>query len=197
MTPLVWTRGDQLEVVIATWKTLAGFAVSDGSLRWTHSYPMQQIVPSPAVNGACLFVTGGNRLPCPIMAVRAPTPTAAAETMWFNGVTGSTIVSPVCWDGLLFSTSHIGVLTCRDAESGTIHWTNRLGTECLASLVAGDGKIYALDREGTLHVVAADTTGSVLATLALFEDCSATPAIAASALFVRTSGHLYCIGSGK
>ena len=52
-------------MVIATWKTLAGFAVSDGSLRWTHPYPMQQIVPSPAVNGDCLIVTGGNVLPCP------------------------------------------------------------------------------------------------------------------------------------
>jgi hypothetical protein len=39
MTPPVWTQGDQLEVVIATWKTLAGFAVSDGSMHWMHSYP--------------------------------------------------------------------------------------------------------------------------------------------------------------
>ncbi len=198
MTPLVWTRDDRLEVVVATWKTLAGFDAGDGALRWSHSYPMQQIVPSPAVNGDCLFVTGGNALPCPMMAVRAPPSkgTEGARTIWFAGKTGSNIVSPVCWDGLLFSVSHLGVLSCRDAESGQIHWTKRLDSRCLASLVAGDGKLYALDKEGTLHVFAADTTGSVLATHALGENCSATPALAAGALIVRTSNHLFCIGSG-
>jgi len=197
MTPLVWTRGDRREVVVATWKTLAGFAVDDGSSRWTHAYPMQQIVPSLAVNGDCLFVTGGHVIPCPMVAVRAPTATEPGQTTWSNRLTGGNIVSPVCWDGLLFSVSHAGILTCRDAESGRIHWTKRLGSRCLASLVAGDGKVYALDQEGTLYVYAADTEGSELATCALAEPSSATPAIAANALYVRTSGHLYCIGSGQ
>ena len=199
MTPLVWKRDGRLEVVITSWETLTGFSIRDGSLRWTHSYPMQQIVPSPAVSGDCLFVTGGNKMPCPIMAVRAPSEesesVAAAHTVWLNRIAGGNIVSPVCWDGLLFSISHVGVLTCTDAETGRIHWTKRLGNRFLASLAAGDGKLYALDQEGTLNVIAANTTGSVLATHSLFENCSATPAIAAGAVFVRTADHLYCLGS--
>jgi outer membrane protein assembly factor BamB len=167
---------------------------------------MQQIVPSPAVNGDSLIVTGGNLLAGPIMAVRVPPSPPGlgggkrggkCQTIWFNGKTGSNIVSPVCWDGLLFSVSHIGILTCRDAESGQIHWTKRLGSRCLASLVAGDGKVYALDQEGTLHVLAADATGSMLATHSLRENCSATPALAESLIFVRASGHLYGIGTGE
>ena len=197
MTPLVWTRGERREVVLATWKTLAGFALSDGALRWTHAYPMQQVVPSPAVNGDCLFVTGGNAVPCPIVAVRAPGAAAPARTVWSNSKTGGNIVSPVCWNGLLFSTSHIGVLTCRDAETGTIHWSTRLDNRCLASLVAGGGKLYALDQEGTLQVLAADTNGSVLATHSFNEHCAATPALAANMIVARTAGHLYGVGSGK
>jgi outer membrane protein assembly factor BamB len=200
MTPLVWTRDDQPELVVATWKTLAGFSLSDGSVRWTHPYPMQQIVPSLAVNGDCLIVTGGNLNPGPIQAVRAPSSKGkggAAQTIWFSRLTGSSIVSPVCSGGLLFSVAPNGVLTCRDAESGQIHWKERLGNPCLASLVAGDGKVYALERDGTLHVFAADTTGSELATHRLRESCSATPAIAGDVLFVRSASHLYCLGSGE
>jgi outer membrane protein assembly factor BamB len=201
MTPLVWTRDDRPEVVVATWKTLAGFAVSDGSLLWTHEYPMQQIVPSPAVSGDCLFVTGGNFMPCPMFAIRAPSQAAAepttSKTLWANRLAGGNIVSPVCWDGLLFSVSHIGVLSCQDAESGQIHWKNRLGSRCLASLVAGEGKLYALDQAGTLQVFATDTTGTVLATHEFLENCTATPAIATGVLFVRTNSHLYCIGNGE
>src|SRR5262249_34196104 len=89
MTPLVWKRDDRVEVVVATWKTLAGFDLADGALRWTHAYPMQQIVPSPAVHGDCLFVTGGNILQGPIVAVRAPGKGTSAQTIWSNGKTGS------------------------------------------------------------------------------------------------------------
>ncbi len=62
---------------------------------------------------------------------------------------------------------------------------------------AGDGKVYALDREGTLHVFAADSTETLLAALPLEEDCAATPALGAGVVFVRTAGHLCCIGSGE
>lgn len=195
MTPLVWEHRGEEEVVIATWKTLASFSVLDGKARWTHPHPMQQIVPSLAVNGDCLVVTGGNVLPGPIMAVRAPSRGEAAQTLWFNGKTGGNIVSPVCWDGLLFSTSHLGVLTCRDAETGQIHWTKRLGSRCLASLVAGDGKVYALDQEGTLNVFAAEVAEKLMATYAFDEPCAATPAVAAKSIFVRTARHLYCVGN--
>lgn len=92
--------------------------------------------------------------------------------------------------------SHVGVLSCQDVESGEIHWTQRLGSRCLASLAAGDGKIYALDQEGTLHVFAADATETVLATHTLSESCSATPALVDGAVFVRTSRHLCRIGDG-
>ncbi len=197
MTPLVWTRDDQLEVVIATWKTLAGFALSDGALRWTHAYPMQQVVPGPAVNGDCLIVSGGNIMPSPIAAVRAPAGETPAQTIWFNRKTGFNIVSPVCWDGMLFSISHAGVLTCRDAETGKDHFDKRLGRRFLASLVAGDGKVYALDQDGTLTVCAADTNFTELATYSFDENCAATPALAEGKLFVRTSGYLYCLGSGE
>jgi outer membrane protein assembly factor BamB len=196
MTPLVWTRDHQTEVVIATWKTVAGFALSDGSLRWTHAYPMQQIVPSPAVNGDCLFITGGHVVPCPLVAVRTPSSGATeAQTTWWNRIAGGTIVSPVCWDGHLFSVSHLGVLTCRDAESGQVHWTTRLGSRCLASLVAGDGKVYALDQDGILQVFAAGSTGTLLATPSLDEPCTATPALVPGMLIVRTSGHVCCLGN--
>jgi hypothetical protein len=195
MTPLVWTRDGQREVVVATWKTLAGFALHDGSVRWTHPYPMQQIVPSPAVSGDRLFVTGGNKTPCPMLAVRAPTETTPAETLWHAGKAGGNIVSPVCWEGLLFSVSHLGVLTCRDAETADFRWSKRLDSRCLASLVVGDGKLYVLDQDGDLHVYAADTNGSELATFSFAEKCSATPALAANSLFVRTAGHVYRIGS--
>jgi outer membrane protein assembly factor BamB len=126
MTPLVWERDGELEVVIATWKTLAGFALKDGSQRWTHGYPMQQIVPSLAVNDDCLFVTGGNFQPYPVHAIRP----ATFDTVWTVSKGGGNIVSPVCWEGQLYTVNHAGFLFCRDADSGRFRWQTRLGGRC-------------------------------------------------------------------
>jgi outer membrane protein assembly factor BamB len=198
MTPLVWSHDGQREVVIATWKTLAGFAVRDGSLRWTHEYPMQQMVPSLAVHDDCLFVTGGNAFPCPIYAVRPPSGQKGepGQTVWSARKEGGNMVSPVCWDGMLFCISHVGVLSCRFAETGKVHWRKRLGDRWfLGSLTAGDGKLFAVNHEGTLFVVAANSTGDVLAEYHFGENCAATPAIANGAILVRTANHLWCVSS--
>jgi outer membrane protein assembly factor BamB len=197
MTPLVWTRDDRLEVVVATWKTIAGLDLRDGSVLWTHPYPMQQIVPSLAVHGDRLFVTGGNLQPFPMMSVRTPSSATPATTAWTNIKAGGNIVSPVCWKGLLFTVTHAGILCCLDADSGRIHWMKRLECRCLASLAAGDDKIYVLDQEGNLQVFAAAATESLLASHSFAENCSATMALAEGGLFVRTAGNVYRLGSGK
>jgi outer membrane protein assembly factor BamB len=194
MTPLIWTHDGEREVVIATWKTLASFRLGDGSLRWTHPYPMQQMVPSLAVHGDCLFVTGGNDILGPVHAVRPPSDGKPGKTVWVNKKGGAGMVSPVCWNGLLFSISSNGVLSCRNADTGKLHWSTRLRERFLGSLAAGDGKLFAVDRDGTLYVVAADTTGEVLAELRLNEPCAATVALANGHVFVRTADHLWCIG---
>ena len=82
MTPLVWEHDGSLEVVIATWKTLAGFDLHDGSFRWKMDYPMQQIVPSLAVHNDTLFVTGGNILPSPLVCFRPPTGGDHGKLVW-------------------------------------------------------------------------------------------------------------------
>ena len=197
MTPLVWSRDGQLEAVIATGKTLAGYVVRNGSLLWKHEYPMQQIVPSLAVSGDTLFITGGHNLPCPIYAVKAPRGEAPAETIWFRRKGEGNLVTPVCWNGLLFTCSHIGVLTCCATDTGAVHWTQRLSRSSLSSLLAGDGKLFAVDEDGTLSIRAADTDGALLTELRLDEHCTATPALANGAVFVRTARHLFCIGDAK
>jgi outer membrane protein assembly factor BamB len=194
MTPLIWTHDGEREVVIATWKTLAGYRLGDGSLRWTHPYPMQQIVPSLAVHGDCLYVTGGNDIPGPMHAIRPPTDGKPGKTVWSSKKAGAGMSSPVCWGGLLFSISSNGVLSCRNADTGKPHWSTRLRERFLGSLAAGDGKLFAVDRDGTLYVVAADLTGAVLAELRLDEACAATVALANGHVFVRTADHLWCIG---
>ena len=72
---------------------------------------------------------------------------------------------------------------------GTVHSARkleatreRLGegrTGFTASMVGGDGKLYATSEEGAIHVVKAGPTFEVLAVNDMGETCMATPAISA------------------
>jgi outer membrane protein assembly factor BamB len=196
MTPLVWSREGQLEVVVATWKTVAGFDLRDGKLRWKHEHPMQQIVPSVAVHRDTLFITGGNLVPSPIYAIRAPTKDNVSRTLWFRDKGGSSMASPVCWNGRVHSISHVGVMTSRTGDKGELVWSRRVGRRYLGSPIVADDKLYMLDQEGTLFILAA-SDGQVLHERALDETCAATPAIADGCVYIRTTNHLWCFGAAE
>jgi outer membrane protein assembly factor BamB len=71
-------------------------------------------------------------------------------------------------------------------------WNQRLNGRYLASLVAGDGKVYGCSKEGDVVVVAAGDKYQELSRTNLGERILATPAVAQGNVLIRTAGHLYC-----
>ena len=63
-----------------------------------------------------------------------------------------------------------------------------------ASPVAADGKVYMASMLGKITVLTAAGEWEILTTSDLGEDIFATPAIADSRMYVRTSATLYCFG---
>ena len=55
-------------------------------------------------------------------------------------------------------------------------------------------RIYSVDEEGTVWVIAASTEYRLLGKSQLNETCMSTPAIANGRMFLRTSGHLISVG---
>ena len=66
-----------------------------------------------------------------------------------------------------------------------------------ASPVLADGKIYVTNEDGVTSVIKAGPQFEVLAENDLAEYCLSSPAVSEGQLFIRTSGHLYCIGQRK
>ena len=71
--------------------------------------------------------------------------------------------SLVVYDGLLYMTNDVGVLTCADMKTGDRVWQTRLDGVFFASPVAADGKIYFLSQTGETVVVKAGRTPQILA----------------------------------
>jgi outer membrane protein assembly factor BamB len=103
--------------------------------------------------------------------------------------------SQVVVGDLLFMTNDSGVVTCRDAKTGEMHWTKRVeGGEFWASPLSADGRVYFFSKEGHTSVIAAKKEFELLADNKLPAGFNASPAVIGNDLILRTFTHLYRIG---
>ena len=97
--------------------------------------------------------------------------------------------------GLIYMVSDVGgVVTCLDAESGTVVWRQRLGGNYAASLLWAEDRIYFFSEEGKTTVIRPGRSYQELAENYLDDGFMASPAVAGSSLFLRTKSYLYRIG---
>ena len=86
--------------------------------------------------------------------------------------------------------------TAVEAKTGKQLYQQALGAKQIyrGNMVAGDGKVYIVGREGIALVLQAGKEYQLLATNELKEPVYASPAIANGRLYIRTWNNLYCIG---
>lgn len=181
-SPLVIGRNGRDEALFPSSSELLAVEPESGKTVWKHEGPIATIA-SPAIDGGRLYAPGS-----PFVAFK---PGAADE--WKSPKLSTRHTSPVAVDGKLYSAVVIGV-NCVDGATGQEVWQHRLKGPFSASLLAGDGKLYAINEEGVATVLAlGGDKPKVLATNALGEKVASTPAISGGRLFIRGDKHLYCI----
>ncbi len=129
------------------------------------------------------------------------TPTDIANTnefiAWVHPRQGNYMQTPIVVGDCLYACTDYGVVTCFDAKTGKIEYSERLGDGgqgFTASPVAADHKLYFTSEVGNVFILPTAEKFSVTATNRLRETCMATPAISAGTLFFRTRDHLVAIG---
>ncbi len=106
------------------------------------------------------------------------------------------VPSPLFYRGRLYVVTNGGIASCYEAQTGKMLYRQRLGASGFfyASLVAGNGNLYAASYNGVLVVFKAGDQCHVLARNNLGEQIVATPALVDGRVYVRTQGHLYAFG---
>ena len=118
---------------------------------------------------------------------------SASHLLWRMPNGGSYAPSILQYQGLLYMTNEVGVVTCAAADTGTPVWKERLGGIFFASPVGADGKIYLLSETGEMYVLRAGRKAEVLARNDLGERFVASPAISGGTIFLRADGTLFAI----
>jgi outer membrane protein assembly factor BamB len=87
-----------------------------------------------------------------------------------------------------------GFISSINAPTGKVNWCERTGGSFCGSPVLVDGRIYAVDEDGIVWVVAADPDEyRLLAKNSLGEGSRATPAISGGKMYLRTYSQLICV----
>jgi outer membrane protein assembly factor BamB len=163
-----------------------------GSELWQVRGTTGLVTPTTLAAGGLIFSLSGRN--GPIMALRPGGTGDVTESrmVWRIARGGPYIPSGLVYRNRLYVLADNGILTCYNPGNGRDLWRGRLWGAFTASLIAAHGRLYAVNEQGAVFVVAAGDKFQLLATNAVNDRCYATPAVAQGELFVRTRHHVYC-----
>jgi outer membrane protein assembly factor BamB len=205
-TPTVFEHGGRRQVAVNGWHHIGGYDPETGRELWRLDGGGDIPVPTPVVGNGLIYLTSAHGKLRPMRAVRAGatgdvTPADPAQTnaaiAWVHPRQGNYMQTPILVDGLLFGGFDIGLVTCFDAVTGAIQYSERLtpaGRGWTSSPVSDGRNLFFTSEEGEVAVVKVSRKFEPLGVNRLEETHLSTPALADGVLYFRTRGHLVAIG---
>ena len=206
-TPVVVQADTRKQIVVNGWHHTGGYDFATGRELWKLDGGGDIPVPTPIFGRGLIYFTSAHGNLRPMRAIRPdaagditpPKPDATnAAIAWVHPRQGNYMQTPIVIGSRLWSCTDAGVLTCFDASTGTIHYSDRLGKAgqgFTASPVSDGQHLFFTSELGEVLVVPASDRLSLVATNFMGETCMATPAIADGALFFRTRSKLVAVGT--
>ena len=150
-------------------------------------------IPSSTPAAGVLFVPSRG-----ITALQPAQPGEPAKPLWRSGQLRPGTASPVVAGNRIFALSDSGVLTCGDVTNGSRLWQLRLKGEFSATPVAIGSVLYAVNEKGLVQVIdTAKPEGEIVSELDLAEKILSTPSVSDTAIYFRSSAHLWRFGKSS
>jgi outer membrane protein assembly factor BamB len=200
--PLIVHAAGKMQMVLSGCNCVASYDPDTGQQLWIIDGPTEQYVASLVYGEGLFFLTAG----FPDFHNLAIKPDGQGNitrthVLWHEKNVipkkAAYVPSPIAHGQYFFVVSDVGWLSCFEAKTGKRHYLEQLGRHHSASPVSVNGLLYFPADDGVTYVVKAGPTFELVARNDLGEECYASPAVANGQIFMRTLGHLYCIGKAK
>ena len=205
-TPTVARVGTGTQILVNGWHHIGAYDFSSGKEIWRLNGGGDIPVPTPIVGDGLAYFTSAHGQSRPMRGIRLEaqgdiTPEEIGATnasiAWVHARQGNYMQTPILVGNRVYGCVDNGVLTCFDARTGSISYSERIGSgsEGFTASPVSDGKnLFFASEVGNVYVVPADGRFSVIATNRLNETCMASPAIVDGTLFFRSREQLIAIG---
>lgn len=198
-TPIVVTVGDHDEVILGVPRQLKGFDPATGKELWSCD-GLGDLVYTSALHadGIAVAMSGYGG---PALAVRlGGRGDITKDRLWHHPKNTQRIGSGVISDGHVYLLEENGVPRCFELLTGKEVWNVEQrppGGTSWSSLVLAEGRLFVGNQGGDTLVFAASPTYAHLGTNRLGDFSNSSPVPSHGDWLIRTSGHLWCIGTGK
>ncbi|MDO8630742.1 MAG: PQQ-like beta-propeller repeat protein, partial [Phycisphaerales bacterium] len=178
-TPAVVTAAGRTQIAVNGWHHTGGYDFATGKELWKLDGAGDIPVPTPIVAHDLIYFTSAHGRMRPMRAIRpdasgdltpsesgAPNP-ASAAIVWNHDKMGNYMQTPIVVGDLLFGCADIGLLTCFDAKTGKVQFSERLSSQgqgFTASPVSDGRHLYVTSELGNVFVVPATGKFSIVAT---------------------------------
>ncbi len=188
-SPILAEIGGGVQLILSAEPLVAGYDPETGKELWSVDCMMGEVGPSPACGEGLVYAANE------YARLVAIDPAAADPIVWENDEYLPEVASPVVSGGLLFIATSYGVLVCYDAATGEKYWEQEARQGFYASPMIADGKVYALDMGGVMHIYSLGKVVKKLGNPSLGEQAFASPAFSDGKIYLRGEKYLYCIGN--
>ncbi len=197
-TPLVITVDGQDQVVIPGAQCVYSYDPATGKELWRVTYAGFSNVPRPVFAHGLVYVSSGF-FAHELLAIRPDGrgDVTATHVAWRCKKGVPNVSSPVVVGDRLVLVSDQGMVSCLDARTGDLRWSERLpGTYTASPLARGD-TVYAFADGGRAVLFKAGDAFKLVGRNELDGRIQATPAAAGGGLIVRTDAALYRLTEAK
>jgi len=188
-SPVIAEFNGAVQVILNGNPFVSSFDPHNGKELWAVECMTGDVAPSVAANSHFVYaVTDYARL----VAIK---PGTEPIIEWQDNMFTPDVSSPVATDELLFLATGNGDVACYNASIGDTLWTKFFYTQFYASPIIADGKVWLLDRGGTMHVFSASGEFNLISESPLGEPADCTPAFSDKKIYIRGRENIYCIGN--
>jgi outer membrane protein assembly factor BamB len=193
-TPIVVRVNQRDELVMAGNRTVKGYDPRTGKELWSLDGPTEEVIPNIVVGPNLLYSASGRN--GPTLALRPGGNGDVTEThlAWRAVRNGPHVPSPALVNGRLYTANDTGVLSCLDAATGKLIYTERIDDRFSASPVTAGDLLWFAAVSGLTYVVRASDRFEPVAKNDLGSPILASPAAIDGTLIIRTQDELVCVG---
>ena len=204
--PAIVEADKRKQIVVNGWHHSGGYDFATGKEIWRLKGGGDIPVPTPIFANGLIYLTSAHGNLRPMRAIRpdasgditAPKPADTnAAIAWVHPRQGNYMQTPIVIGDRLYGCTDSGVVSCFDAQSGRVIYSERLTgvTQGYTASPVSDGRHILYSGEtGKVLIVPVSDQFSVKSTMELGDLCMATPAIADGTIFFRTQGKLIAVG---
>lgn len=195
-TPVLVRFEGRDQVLVSLPNHIKAFDPGNGHVLWSCDGPGKLIYSSPVVDDGIAVVMSGYHGPAIGLKLGGAGDVTGSNRLWqATEKNPQRIGTGVAAEGHLYMANEQQLAQCLEMRTGRVVWTSRMPAGLIwgSPILVGD-RLYVTNQRGTTVVFRANPEKfELLAENELGESSNSTLAIVDGRIYLRTSGHLFCI----